>query len=62
MDWQVDAAIATIFSSVTIVASALFVVMQLCQAARHRYFAIIWLRRCIAFGRNQWRAQCEPLL
>jgi hypothetical protein len=40
MDWQVDAAIATIVSSVAIVASAAFVVVQLRQAARDRYFAI----------------------
>ncbi|MGH7836465.1 MAG: DUF4760 domain-containing protein [Candidatus Binataceae bacterium] len=40
MDWQADAAIATIVSSVAIVASAIFVVVQLRQAARDRYFTI----------------------
>jgi len=40
VDWQIDAAIATIVSSVAIVASAAFVVVQLRQAARDRYFAI----------------------
>src|SRR5437879_3211351 len=37
---QADAAIATIVSAVAIVASAIFVVFQLRQAARDRYFAI----------------------
>src|SRR6185437_7101372 len=40
MNWQIDAAIATIVSSVAIVASAIFVVIQLRQAARDHYFAI----------------------
>jgi len=40
IDWQADAAIATIVSSVTIVAGAIFVVIQLRQAARDRYFTI----------------------
>jgi len=40
MNWQIDAAIATIVSSIAIVASAIFVVIQLRQAARDRYFAI----------------------
>ncbi|HLW70313.1 MAG TPA: hypothetical protein VKS22_06800 [Candidatus Binataceae bacterium] len=40
MDWQADAAIATIVSSVAIVASAIFVVLQLRQATRDRYFQI----------------------
>ena len=40
MDLQVDATIATIISSIAIVASAIFVVVQLRQAARDRYFAI----------------------
>lgn len=40
MDWQADAAIATVVSSVAIVASAIFVVFQLRQAARDRYFTI----------------------
>ena len=40
MNWQVDAAIATVVSSVAIVASAIFVVVQLRQAARDRYFTI----------------------
>jgi len=34
MNWQMDAAIATVVSSVAIVASAIFVVIQLRQAAR----------------------------
>lgn len=37
---QADAAIATMVSAVAIVASAIFVVFQLRQAARDRYFAI----------------------
>ena len=37
---QADAAIATVVSAVAIVASAIFVVFQLRQAARDRYFAI----------------------
>jgi len=41
IDWQADAAIATIVSSVTIVAGAIFVVIQLRQAPRDRYFTII---------------------
>lgn len=40
MNWQADEAIATIVSSIAIVASAIFVVVQLRQAARDRYFAI----------------------
>jgi hypothetical protein len=40
MNLQVDALVATIISSITIVASAIFVVVQLRQAARDRYFAI----------------------
>jgi len=40
MNLQVDATVATIISSIAIVASAIFVVVQLRQAARDRYFAI----------------------
>lgn len=40
INWQADAAIATVVSSVAIVASAIFVVIQLRQAARDRYLAI----------------------
>jgi hypothetical protein len=40
MNLQVDAMIATIVSSVAIVASAIFVVVQLRQAGLDRYFAI----------------------
>ena len=40
MNLQLDATIATIVSSIAIVASALFVVVQLRQAARDRYFTI----------------------
>jgi len=40
MDLQLDATIATIISSIAIVASAIFVVVQLRQAARDRYFTI----------------------
>jgi hypothetical protein len=40
MNWQMDAAIATVVSSVAIVASAIFVVIQLRQAARDRYVTI----------------------
>jgi hypothetical protein len=40
IDWQADAAIATIVSSVAIVAGAIFVVIQLRQAARDRYFTV----------------------
>jgi hypothetical protein len=40
MSLQVDTMIATIISSVAIVASAIFVVVQLRQAARDRYFTI----------------------
>jgi hypothetical protein len=40
MNLQLDATIATIVSSMAIVASALFVVVQLRQAARDRYFTI----------------------
>src|ERR1700691_4628546 len=40
MNLQVDATIATIISSIAIVASAIFVVVQLRQAARDRYFTI----------------------
>lgn len=40
MDLQADAMLATIISSVAIVASAMFVVVQLRQAARDRYFTI----------------------
>jgi hypothetical protein len=40
INWQADEAIATIVSSVAIVASAIFVVVQLRQAARERYFTI----------------------
>jgi hypothetical protein len=40
MDWQVDSAIATVVSSIAVVASAIFVVLQLRQAARDRYFTI----------------------
>jgi hypothetical protein len=39
-DLQLDATIATIISSIAIVASAIFVVVQLRQAARDRYFII----------------------
>jgi len=40
INWQADEAIATIVSSVAIVAGAIFVVIQLRQAARDRYFTI----------------------
>jgi hypothetical protein len=40
MNLQVDALVATIISSIAIVASAIFVVVQLRQAARDRYFTI----------------------
>jgi hypothetical protein len=40
MNWEIDSAIATVISSVAIVASAIFVVIQLRQAARDRYFTI----------------------
>ena len=40
MNLQFDATVATIISSVAVVASALFVVVQLRQAARDRYFTI----------------------
>jgi hypothetical protein len=40
MNWQADEAIAAIVSAVAIVASATFVVVQLRQAARDRYFTI----------------------
>jgi hypothetical protein len=40
INWQADEAIATIISSVAIVAGAIFVVIQLRQAARDRYFTI----------------------
>jgi hypothetical protein len=40
MNLYVDAMVATIISSVAIVASAVFVVVQLRQAARDRYFTI----------------------
>jgi hypothetical protein len=40
LDWQADAAIATMISSVAIVAGAIFVVIQLRQAARDRYYTI----------------------
>jgi hypothetical protein len=40
MNLQVDALVATIISSIAIVASAIFVIVQLRQAARDRYFAI----------------------
>jgi hypothetical protein len=40
VDWQTDSALATIVSSVAIVASAIFVVVQLRQATRDRYFQI----------------------
>lgn len=40
MNWQADEAIAAIVSSIAIVASAIFVVVQLRQAARDRYFTI----------------------
>lgn len=39
-NWQVDAAIATIVSSIAFVAGAVFVVFQMRAAARERYFAI----------------------
>jgi hypothetical protein len=40
MNWQADAAIASIVSAMAIVASTIFLVVQLRQAARERYFAI----------------------
>ena len=40
INWQADAAIATMISSVAIVAGAIFVVIQLRQAARDRYYTI----------------------
>jgi hypothetical protein len=40
MNLQIDSMVATIVSSIAVVASALFVVVQLRQAARDRYFAI----------------------
>src|SRR5260370_41319213 len=40
INWQADEAIATIVSSLAIVAGAIFVVIQLRQAARDRYFTI----------------------
>jgi Domain of unknown function (DUF4760) len=40
INWQADEAIATIVSSIAIVAGAIFVVIQLRQAARDRYFTI----------------------
>jgi hypothetical protein len=40
IDWQLGAAIATIVSALTLIASAAFVVVQLRQASRERYFAI----------------------
>lgn len=40
MNWQVDAAIASIVSAMAVVASTIFLVVQLRQAARERYFEI----------------------
>jgi len=40
LNWQADEAIAAIVSAFAIVASAIFVVVQLRQAARDRYFTI----------------------
>ncbi len=40
MNWQVDAALATIISAIAIVAGTIFVVVQMRQAARDRYFNI----------------------
>lgn len=40
MNWQVDAAIASVVSATAVVASTIFLVFQLRQAARERYFAI----------------------
>jgi hypothetical protein len=40
MNLQIDSMVATIVSSIAVVASALFVVVQLRQAARDRYFTI----------------------
>src|SRR6266852_5407638 len=40
MNWQVDAAIASIVSAMAVVASTIFVVVHLRQAARERYFEI----------------------
>jgi hypothetical protein len=40
MNWEMDTALATIVSAIAVAASAGFVVVQLRQAARDRYFAI----------------------
>lgn len=40
IDWQVAAAIATVVSTLAIIASAVVVMLQLRQAARERYFSI----------------------
>jgi len=40
MNWQVDAAIASVVSATAVVTSTIFLVVQLRQAARERYFAI----------------------
>lgn len=40
MNWQVDAAIASIVSAMAVVTSTIFLVVQLRQAARERYFEI----------------------
>src|SRR5260370_3713481 len=40
MNWQVDAAIASVVSAMAVVASTIFLVVQLRQAARERYFEI----------------------
>ena len=40
MNWQVDAAIASIVSAMAVVTSTIFLVFQLRQAARERYFEI----------------------
>jgi hypothetical protein len=40
INWQADAAIATIVSSVAIIAGAICVIIQLRQVARDRYFTI----------------------
>jgi hypothetical protein len=40
MNWEIDASIATIMSSVAVVTGAICAVIQLRQAARDRYFTI----------------------
>src|SRR6266478_2325397 len=40
IDWQLDAAVATVFSSIAFAVSAIAVMLQLRQMARERYFSV----------------------